>query len=174
VIGEPDVRVGEKEEMKILILLVSFFIGIYSQPVDEYAKTIKNYYEYLGEKKFDSAYNLSHTIVHDMKHSQNSKNAPKKIPDDYNYWFSLVKNCNLDSVKIFNIIECKFDSNENNWVDLTDSGRKKCYVAEFLKKGDEDTTNILQNIGGYIWLRKGSDGKIKMLGVYGLMGGTGP
>jgi len=159
--------------MKSLILLVTFFICIHAQTVDEFAKTIENYYTFLRQKEFHKAYNLlSHAIVQDTNHSH--KNNPSNIPDGYNYWFSLVKNSNLDSVYIFKLIECKSDSNDNKEGELIDSDEEKCYETEFLKIGDKDTTNILQNVGGYIWVKKGSDEKIKMVGMHGLFWGTGP
>jgi hypothetical protein len=70
-------------------------------------------------------------------------------------------------VEIFKIKQINFNDTTGCWYYHNILGFK-CYEGNFIIKEKEE--DILQNIGGYIWLVIGAEGKIRLLNT----GGTGP
>jgi hypothetical protein len=156
--------------MKTITLLLLLAVGLRAQPVNEYAQTIKSYYEYLKKHEYKKAYEIlspaNMTIgIQDTENGKPNGRSSFGGPEKFDKWQERQKTQHTG----FRISKMRELNNLSQvWKEHMVLGMR-CYDVTFVNVTKDTANPDVKIYGRFIWLIKGTDNKVRILGI-----GTGP
>jgi hypothetical protein len=156
--------------MKTMLVLLLLAVFPQAQPANEYAQTIKIYYEYLKTKEYKKAYDILSQVnmefgIQDTESGKTNGRSGFGGPEQFDKWQERQRT-EFTGFRISKMRE--LNNLSQAWKEHMVLGMR-CYDVTFVNVAKDTANPDVKIYGRFIWLVKGTDNKVRILGI-----GTGP